>query len=174
MKKIGIFYGSDTGNTEKVAKLIHVKIGKNISKLHDISNISKKDIENFNYLIFGIPTWYYGEVQCDWDDFLPILKKINFSHKTVALFGCGDQEDYGEYFCDALGLIYKILKKNNAIIVGKWPATEYDFESSKALLNKDYFVGLVLDEDRQSEKTETRINKWIQDISSNFQLKKSK
>ncbi|AYN24766.1 flavodoxin FldA [Buchnera aphidicola] len=169
MKKIGIFFGSDTGNTEKVAKLIQKKIG-NSSILHDISNASKKDIELFDYLILGVPTWYYGEMQCDWDDFLPILKKINFLQKTVALFGCGDQEDYGEYFCDALGLIYKVLKKNNAKIIGKWPTIEYNFESSKALLNKDYFVGLALDEDRQSEKTEKRIKKWISNILPQFHL----
>ncbi|CAL4322779.1 flavodoxin FldA [Buchnera aphidicola] len=168
MKKIGIFFGSDTGNTEKVAKLIYKEIGKNNAILHDISNVSKKDIENFDYLILGIPTWYYGEIQCDWDDFLPFFKKINFLNKTVALFGCGDQEDYGEYFCDALGLIYKILKKKQAKIVGKWPTIEYNFESSKSLLNKDYFVGLVLDEDRQSEKTKDRIKTWVKEILPYF------
>lgn len=170
MKKIGIFFGSDTGNTEKAAKLIYKKIGGNISILRDISNACRKDIEVFDYLIFGIPTWYYGEIQCDWDDFLPILKKINFSHKSIALFGCGDQEDYGEYFCDALGLIYKILKKNKATIVGEWPTIEYNFESSKSLLNKDYFVGLALDEDRQPEKTENRIDIWVKKILIDFNV----
>lgn len=172
MKKIGIFFGSDTGNTEKIAKLIQKYIGNNISILHDISNSSKKDIESFEFLILGVPTWYYGEVQCDWDDFLPILKKINFSNKTVALFGCGDQEDYGEYFCDAIGIIYNILKKNKANIIGKWSTQEYNFECSKALLNKDYFLGLLLDEDRQSEKTEIRIIQWTQQILTEFNLKK--
>ncbi|AWH90489.1 flavodoxin [Buchnera aphidicola (Melanaphis sacchari)] len=168
MKKIGIFYGSDTGNTEKIAKLIHTYIGKNNSCLQDISNSTKEDIENFNYLILGIPTWYYGEVQCDWDDFFPILKKINFLNKTVALFGCGDQEDYGEYFCDALGYVYKILKKNKAKIIGEWPTKEYNFESSKALLNENYFVGLVLDEDRQANLTKKRVKKWLKNILTKF------
>ncbi|QCI17695.1 flavodoxin FldA [Buchnera aphidicola (Acyrthosiphon lactucae)] len=168
MNKIGIFFGSDTGNTEKIAKLIQKYIGNDISFLYDISNSSQKDIENFNYLILGVPTWYYGEVQCDWDDFLPHLKKINFSNKTVALFGCGDQEDYSEYFCDAVGIIYNILKKNKANIIGKWSTKEYNFEQSKALLNKEYFVGLILDEDRQAEKTEDRIKKWIKKIIPYF------
>lgn len=171
MKKIGIFFGSDTGNTEKAANLIYKEIGSNLAILHDISNVSKKDIENFDYLILGIPTWYYGEIQCDWDDFLPFLKKINFLDKTVALFGCGDQEDYGEYFCDALGIIYKILKKKKAKIVGEWPTIEYNFESSKSLLNKDYFVGLVLDEDRQPEKTKIRIKTWVEKILPYFNKK---
>ncbi|QFQ32473.1 flavodoxin FldA [Buchnera aphidicola (Aphis fabae)] len=168
MEKIGIFFGSDTGNTEKIAKIIHQKIGKHNSFLYDISNTSKKDIESFNNLIFGIPTWYYGEVQCDWDDFLPILKKINFSNKTIALFGCGDQEDYSEYFCDALSVIYKIIKKNQAKIIGKWPTKGYNFDSSKALLNQDHFIGLILDEDRQSDQTKHRIKQWIKNIISEF------
>ncbi|QFQ32128.1 flavodoxin FldA [Buchnera aphidicola] len=168
MEKIGIFFGSDTGNTEKIAKIIQKKIGKNKSILHDISSTSKKDIENFNNLIFGIPTWYYGEVQCDWDDFLPILKKVNFSKKTVALFGCGDQEDYSEYFCDALSVIYRIIKKNKAKIIGQWPTKGYNFDSSKSLLNKDYFMGLVLDEDRQSDQTKYRVKKWIEKIIFEF------
>ncbi|QCI21022.1 flavodoxin FldA [Buchnera aphidicola (Hyperomyzus lactucae)] len=168
MNKIGIFFGSDTGNTEKIAKLIQQYIGNDISFLYDISNTSKQDIENFNHLILGVPTWYYGEVQCDWDDFLPTLKKINFMNKNVALFGCGDQEDYSEYFCDAVGIIYKIIKKNKANIVGRWSTKEYCFEQSKALLNKDYFVGLILDEDRQAEKTEERIQQWLKIILPYF------
>ncbi|QCI22746.1 flavodoxin FldA [Buchnera aphidicola] len=170
MKKIGIFFGSDTGNTEKIAKLLQKYIGNNISVLYDISNTVQKDIENFNFLILGVPTWYYGEVQCDWDDFLPTLKKINFSNKTVALFGCGDQEDYSEYFCDAVGVIHDIVKKNKAKIIGKWPTKEYCFEQSKALLNQEYFFGLILDEDRQPEKTEHRIKQWVQKIIPYFNL----
>ncbi|QCI17119.1 flavodoxin FldA [Buchnera aphidicola (Aphis helianthi)] len=168
MEKIGIFFGSDTGNTEKIAKIIHKKIGVNNSVLYDISNASKKDVESFKNLIFGIPTWYYGEVQCDWDDFLPILKKINFLNKTVALFGCGDQEDYSEYFCDALSVIYKIVKNNKAQIIGQWSTKGYSFDSSKSLLNKDYFIGLILDEDRQADQTKIRIKQWIKNIISEF------
>lgn len=170
MKKIGIFFGSDTGNTEKIAKLIQHYLSEGMSILYDISQISQKEIEYFDYLIFGVPTWYYGEVQCDWDDFLPILKKINFSGKTIAFFGCGDQEDYSEYFCDAVGILYKIVKKNKANIIGKWPTKGYTFESSKALLNKDYFVGLILDEDRQEDKTKLRVKQWIKMILPYFKV----
>lgn len=91
MKKIGIFYGSDTGNTENIANIIHKKIGFNITDIYDISNSNKNNLEIYNNLILGIPTWYYGEAQCDWENFFPKLKKINFSNKTVAIFGCGDR-----------------------------------------------------------------------------------
>lgn len=45
---------------------------------------------------------------------------------------------------------------------------EYFFENSKALLNKDYFIGLILDEDRQPDKTQARISNWIKQILPYF------
>ncbi|QJC29600.1 flavodoxin FldA [Enterobacteriaceae endosymbiont of Plateumaris pusilla] len=165
MSKIGIFFGSDTGNTENVALNIRKELGTNITNIFDISKSSKQDIENFPILLFGISTWYYGEAQCDWEDFFPILKKINFKNKIVALFGCGDQEDYGDYFCDAISLIYKIVKKNKATIIGYWPTLGYNFTCTKSLKNKDYFLGLTIDEDRQSHLTSLRIKKWVKQIS---------
>lgn len=166
MKTIGIFFGSDTGNTEKVAKMIQKGLGgPKIAKIYDIAKSRKEDIESFNILLFGIPTWYYGEPQCDWDDFFPLLKKIDFTNKYVSIFGCGDQEDYSEYFCDAIGIIRNIIKKNGASIFGLWPTKGYYFESSKAISNdKKYFFGLVIDEDRQPELTSIRVKKWIKQI----------
>ncbi|MCW5197700.1 flavodoxin FldA [Buchnera aphidicola] len=164
MKKIGIFFGTDTGNTEKISKIIRKYIGKEKTILHDISKTDMKDFLKYDFLIFGVPTWYYGELQCDWDDFLPILKKINFKNKKIAIFGCGDQEDYGEYFCDGMREIYDIIISRGAKVIGKWSSKGYSFESSKALLNKEYFLGLVLDEDRQPKLTKKRIKKWLKKI----------
>lgn len=164
MKKIGIFFGSDTGNTEKIATLIFNLIGSSYSKLYDIANISKQEIERYSILIFGVPTWYYGELQCDWDDFLPILKKIKFNNKIIAIFGCGDQEDYSEYFCDAMKEVYTVVKKNGATIIGKWPSEGYSFEKSNALIDKKNFLGLVIDEDRQQKLSNGRVKKWVQQI----------
>lgn len=170
MKPIGIFFGSDTGNTEKIAKLIHKYIGLKNAQVYDISETKKSDIEFFDILIFGIPTWYYGEMQCDWDNFLPILKKINFRKKIVALFGCGDQEDYSEYFCDAIGTIYNIISKRGAKVIGTWPKKEYKFESSKALKDSNNFYGMIIDEDRQPEKSEKRVQIWIKQLYSELSL----
>jgi flavodoxin I len=120
--------------------------------------------------MFGIPTWYYGEAQCDWEEFFPVLKTINFKGKSVALFGCGDQEDYSEYFCDALGLIHSIIEPNGAKFVGKWSTKGYVFEASKGLLNQDNFLGLAIDEDRQPELTSQRIKDWISQVSEELSL----
>ncbi len=92
MASVGIFFGSDTGNTEAVAKMIQKQLGKHLVHVQDIAKSSKEDIDNFDLLLLGIPTWYYGEAQCDWDDFFPELEQIDFSTKLVAIFGCGDQK----------------------------------------------------------------------------------
>lgn len=165
MSEIGIFFGSDTGNTENIAKIIHNQIGKNIAKIFDISQCSQNDIELYDKILFGIPTWYYGEAQCDWDDFFPTLKKINFTNKKVAIFGCGDQEDYAEYFCDAMGIIKNIIQPNGANIIGHWSTEGYKFEASKGLIHPDKFIGLAIDEDRQPELTHDRIHKWVKKVS---------
>ncbi|AFA41171.1 flavodoxin 1 [Wigglesworthia glossinidia endosymbiont of Glossina morsitans morsitans (Yale colony)] len=164
MKSTGIFFGSDTGNTASIAKKIQEALSPSNSDIFDIADTAQKDIEKYDKLIFGIPTWYYGEPQCDWDDFFPILKKINFKDKMVAIFGCGDQEDYSEYFCDAMGILNEILIQNQAKMIGSHSTKGYKFEASKALINKKYFVGLALDEDRQPELTESRLFYWIETI----------
>ncbi|MGP1956804.1 MAG: flavodoxin FldA [Arsenophonus sp. NC-PE1-MAG3] len=171
MAIIGIFFGSDTGNTENIAKMIQETLGgTDIAEIHDIAKSSKEDVEAFDILLFGIPTWYYGEAQCDWDDFFPILEEINFTNKLVAIFGCGDQEDYAEYFCDAMGAVKEIIEHNGAIIVGNWSTEGYHFEASKGLVNDTNFIGLAIDEDRQPELTAERVEVWIKQISKELNL----
>ncbi|WWP01190.1 MAG: flavodoxin FldA [Candidatus Dasytiphilus stammeri] len=166
MKNFGIFFGSDTGNTEKIARMINLKLGKSMTEIYDIAKSTKQDLEKFKILLLGIPTWYYGEVQCDWDDFIPAFKKIDFNDKYVAIFGCGDQEDYSEYFCDAMGTLRDIIEPKRAHLIGRWPTVGYHFDSSKSLVNNDYFIGLAIDEDRQPELTKQRVNNWVEQICS--------
>ncbi|TKL84905.1 flavodoxin, partial [Enterococcus faecium] len=114
------------------AKMIQKELGKNLIAVHDIAKSSKEDIAAYDLLMFGIPTWYYGEAQCDWDDFFPELENIDFNNKLVAIFGCGDQEDYAEYFLDAMGTLRDIVEPKGAILVGQWPTKGYNFVASKA------------------------------------------
>ncbi len=73
----GIFFGSDTGNTENIAKMIQKQLGKDVADVHDIAKSSKEDLEAYDILLLGIPTWYYGEAQCDWDAyFFPLSKRL--------------------------------------------------------------------------------------------------
>lgn len=164
MSVIGCFFGSDTGNTEAVAKMIQKNLGKGLVDVHDIAKASKEDIDNYDFLLLGIPTWYYGEAQCDWDDFFPSLEEIDFSDKLIAIFGCGDQEDYSEYFLDAMGMIRDIVETKGGTVVGHTSTEGYDFEASKALVDDNTFVGLGIDEDRQPDLTDTRVKSWCDQL----------
>ena len=164
MASVGLFFGSDTGNTEVIAKLIKDKLSKLSVEVKDIAKSTKEDIAEYDLLLFGIPTWYYGEAQADWDDFFPELEQVDFNHKLVAIFGCGDQEDYAEYFLDAMGMVGDIVKAKGGIIVGHWPTEGYEFEASKALVDETHFIGLGIDEDRQPELTQERVDNWVAQI----------
>ncbi|GAA4498140.1 flavodoxin FldA [Pseudaeromonas paramecii] len=164
MASVGLFFGSDTGNTETVAGMIQKELGEQLVDVRDIAKSSKEEIAQFDLLILGIPTWYYGEAQADWDDFFPELEEIDFTNKLVAIFGCGDQEDYAEYFLDAMGTLRDIVEARGAIIMGNWPTEGYHFEASKALVDDQHFVGLGIDEDRQPELTEGRVKAWCKQL----------
>ncbi len=165
--KIGIFYGSDTGNTEDAANKIAAAFGEDNVELHDMSDVSASDFEQYDFMIIGTSTWYDGELQGDWEDFFDELDDIDFSGKTVALFGLGDQETYGDYFCDGVGIIYEKVVERGAKVVGEWSTDGYEFDESKA--EKDgKFVGLTLDEDNQSDESDDRIEKWVEQIKGDF------
>lgn len=170
MAVVGLFYGSDTGNTENISKMIQKQIGTELVDIRDIAKSTKEDIEAYDFLLIGIPTWYYGESQADWDDFMPTLKEIDFTGKVVGIFGCGDQEDYAEYFCDAMGTVRDVIEPNGGVIVGHWPTEGYHFEASQALVDENTFVGLCIDEDRQPELTEDRVNRWCKQIFDEMYL----
>lgn len=170
MASVGLFFGSDTGNTEHVSKMIQKELSKDLIDVKDIAKSTKEEIAEYDLLLFGIPTWYYGEAQCDWDDFFPELEEIDFNDKLVAIFGCGDQEDYAEYFLDAMGMVRDIVESKGGIIVGNWPTDSYDFEASKALVDDDHFVGLGIDEDRQPELTDQRVRQWCAQLKDEMCL----
>ena len=167
---VGLFFGSDTGNTEKVAKKIQDELGSNLVDVYDVAKASKDDLLKYDFLILGCPTWYTGELQADWENFVPTLKEVSLKDKIVAIFGCGDQEDYSEYFVDAMGTLKEIVEELGGTIVGNWPTEGYSFESYKALVDDEHFVGLAIDEDRQYELTDERIKKWCAQLREEMAL----
>ncbi|MGC2167280.1 MAG: flavodoxin, partial [Gallionella sp.] len=56
-----------------------------------------------------------------------------------------------------------------ANVVGFWPADDYDFISSKALVD-DEFVGLALDQENQRILTDARLDQWLELIAPDFGL----
>ena len=177
MAKVGIFFGTDTGNTRKVAKAIHKHLGDGVAdKPVNIQKAVVDDLLAYDVLILGSPTYGEGELPGltsgnqneSWEEFLPTLSGADFSGKTVALFGLGDQVGYAANFVDALGFLYDAFSDVGATIVGLTSTEGYEFTQSKALLD-DQFVGLVLDEDNQKELSDDRLNDWLAAISSAWQ-----
>lgn len=163
MTKIGIFYGSTTGNTQAAANEIKKQFEN--AELNDISSTSVEKMIDYDVLILGSSTWGFGDIQDDWELVLDSLGKLDFSGKKIALFGTGDQSSYDETFCDAIGILYETLQHSNVEFIGKWPTDTYEFTESKAM-KEGMFVGLALDEDNQSDLTAKRIEDWIVSIKA--------
>ena len=53
MSKIGIFYGSTTGNTEMVAQEIQKLLGEELVDLHDVESADKMSLNNYDLLLFA-------------------------------------------------------------------------------------------------------------------------
>lgn len=169
--KIGLIYGSDDGNTETIAFRIQARLGEENVDVLDVSDVTQMDFASYDKLILGIPTWDFGQIQSDWEDFWDDVKEVGFEGKTVALFGLGDQFGYGDFFLDAMGMLHDVLVENGAKIVGHWPVEGYEFDASKALIEGEgLFVGLGIDEDQQPELSASRLNKWVSQISHEFNL----
>lgn len=168
MDKIGLFYGSDTGNTEVVAGLVQKMIGEEIVDVYDIYDSKVEDIVKYDKIIFGLSTWYDGQLVSSFDDFEESFKSIDFTGKTVALFGLGDQYGYSDYFIDGVGIIGNYILEQGGKLVVKWPTDDYDFDESKADMGDGYFMGLALDEDNQDDYTEERLEKWVPMVKEAF------
>ncbi|WP_321779566.1 flavodoxin [Sulfurimonas sp.] len=167
MSKIGLFYASSTGNTEDIASLIKNKISATEVELHNVAECTDDAMEQYDFIIIGASTWGEGDLQDDWEDFLPNISKTNFSSKTVALFGLGDQEEYCDNYLDAMGTLYDEVIKQGATVVGSWSTDGYEHDESNAIRDGE-FVGLALDEDNQGELSNERVSAWIEQITPYF------
>lgn len=167
MKKTCIIYGSSTGTCQSIAEKIAGKLGIDSADIYDVSNIKADTVDGYDNLLLGSSTWGSGELQDDWYDGLETLKGANLSGKTIALFGCGDSESYGDTFCSAIGDIYEGLKDSGAKFIGQVSADGYTYEDSAAVADGK-FVGLALDDVNEDDKTDGRIDAWVEEIKGNL------
>lgn len=155
---IGIFYGSSTGVTEEISK----KVGELLkAEVMSVSEIEK--VENYDFAIFASSTWGMGDLQDDWMDALDILKTKNLKDKKIGFIGVGDQGAFSDTFTDAIGIIYEEIKDMGIKLVGETSTDGYDFSDSKAVID-DEFIGLVIDENNQSNLTDKRISEWVKSV----------
>lgn len=166
---IAVIYGSTTGNTSDAAEKLQNILGEDQVELFDVKDVGLDALGYFDNIIFAIPTWDYGEVQTDWQDVWDDIDEVDFTGKTVAFMGMGDQYGYAEWFQDAMGMLHDKVAARGATIIGQWSVEGYEFEASKALTaDKSHFVGLALDEDCQPALTDQRMEEWCQLIMPSF------
>lgn len=178
MPRIGVFYGSNTGNTRRVAKMIKKRFDDDtMAAPMNINKATADDLAAYPLLILGTPTLGDGQLpgrssDCDeesWEEAMERLDGVDLSGRTVALFGLGDQVGYPNEFVDALMEVHDFVVDRGARVVGSWPTEGYKFKHSRAVVD-GRFVGLAIDMDNQKDQTEARVEAWLKSIASDFQL----
>lgn len=169
MGSIGLFFGSSGGVTEGIAQKIAASLNSKgfVVDVIDIAKASKGEIEKYDKLILGTSTWGMGDLQDDWEAFLPELEETDFSGKTVAFFGTGDQDTYADTFLDGMGILYEKIIDTHVNLVGGWPVDGYSYTDSKAVIDGE-FVGLAIDDDNQQHLTKKRIDEWTEILTDQF------
>ncbi|MFP4486258.1 MAG: flavodoxin [Campylobacterales bacterium] len=161
----GIFYGSTTGNTASIAQGMQKRLEPAMDvHVYDVANLdSDEELKMHDLLIFGASTWGEGDLQDDWSHYLGVVSGINLDGKIVAIFGLGDQEGYSDCFVDGMKVLYDFAIQSGAQVIGFWDSDDYSFDSSEALIDGK-FVGLVIDEDNQSDLSENRLDTWCSNL----------
>ena len=164
---VGIYYATTTGKTEDVAERLHGFISsaedpKDVSDVDDLS-----EFEGLDGIICGLPTWNTGADEersgTAWDSILEDIGELDLSGKKVAIFGLGDSSTYTENYCDAMEELHGYFKKAGADMVGYVDKSSYTFEESKSVIGET-FCGLPLDEDSESDLTDSRLENWANQL----------
>jgi len=172
MKKIGIFFGTETGTTRLIAKKLQKMLGDDIaSKPLNVNRISPAEMLQYDALILGTPSYGEGEIpglsagclEPNWEEFLVNMPNPDFSGKRIAFFGLGAQERYAERFASSLHALYQLFKGFGAEVVGDWPTDGYTFQHSAAVVD-GRFVGLVIDQRTQGMHTDQRLATWLEQV----------
>jgi flavodoxin II len=165
---IGIFYGSTTCYTEMASEKIQLQLQTQLGHeidMFDIKDTALSKCQSYDIILFGISTWDFGELQEDWESTWDDIALLNLSNKIVGLFGLGDQLGYADWFQDALGMLHDQVAVLGCDLIGYWPNQGYEFIASKGLTeDKQYFVGLSLDDENQYEQSDERIGLWCKQI----------
>ncbi len=163
MATIKIFYGSTDGNTERVAGYIKDELGEGV--VINIADAQPGDFDGADLYILGSSTWEDGQLQEDWDIFFPEMDDIDFSGKTVAIFGLGDAMGYSGEFVNAMSILYEKVIERGGKVIGGWPTEGYDFEDSGSVRD-GAFVGLAIDEVNEADMTEERVKGWVEKVKT--------
>merc|ERR1719198_191293 len=144
MNALGLFYSTQTGNTEVVAGLISAATGVNAQAIDDIE---AADLAGYDGLIVGAPTWHTG------------------ADEQRSGTTWGDSAGYGDNFCDAIEELHSTFKAAGAKMLGYVDASGYQHAESKSDVDGK-FLGLPLDQDNEDDQTEGRVSDWVAQLKS--------
>lgn len=167
MSKIGLFFGSNDGDTRDVANLIANLIGKEKVEIYDVKVSKKEDLLKFDRLILAASTHGDGVLQSDFAKFLTDFSDEDFNSKIIALVGIGGQIRHPDTFCNGLKELKEKVKK--AKIIGYGLTDGFTFKHSKALENGK-FIGLCLDQKAQASMSESRIKAWLKLVEKDLKI----
>jgi flavodoxin I len=167
MKKIGIIYSYNTVKTAKIAEKIKDSFAPDDVEMVNVEDINTEIFLSFDNLILGVPTWFDGELPNYWDEFVPDLEDFDLSGKKIAIFGLGDQKNYGENFIDGVGIMSEIIENCKGTLVGFTSTVGYNFEASRAQRGNQ-FAGLAIDYENQGTKNKERVTIWVDQLRKEF------
>ncbi|MGB1110101.1 MAG: flavodoxin domain-containing protein, partial [Gammaproteobacteria bacterium] len=164
MHRIGIFFGTESGTTrlisKKIMKAMRARLGNDhVPKPLNINRAVPDEFLSHSFLVLGTPTYSDGmlpgrEAKLEdesWAEFLPKIEGQDLSGTRVALFGCGDQEEYPDHFQDGMGHLYEFFTAAGAELIGGCSTQGYSYNHSRAVID-DRFVGLAIDQHLQHLK----------------------
>jgi len=167
MKKTAIIYSFNTNKSGKIAGYIKDAFASSDVEMVNAEEITGKTFLSYDNLILGVPTWFDGELPNYWDEFVPELEDLKLKGKKIAMYGLGDQKNYGENFIDAVGLMAEILEAGGATLVGLTSVEGYSYEHSRAERNGK-FLGLAIDFENQGTKNKARVKTWVEQLKKEF------
>ena len=131
---VGIYYATTTGKTEDVADRLHNFISS-AEAPKDVSDVDDlSEFESLDGIICGIPTWNTGADE----------ERSGTAWDSIV-------EDIGELS----------LSGKKVAIFGL--VDSYTFDESKSVIGES-FCGLPLDEDSESDLTDSRLETWASQL----------
>jgi flavodoxin I len=165
MNKIAILYGSSGGNAESVARQVQ-DLFEGEADLFNVREVTLEEIKEYPYYIIGTSTTGIGDLQDDWEGFLPSFTRLDLSGKKIAIFALGDSASYSTSFAESMKVVYDEIA-DSTTIVGQVPDEGYTYDDSMAVVD-GMFVGLPIDEDNEYDLTEERLTAWVEKLKPVF------
>ena len=165
MNKIAILYGSSGGNAASIATQVQDLFdGK--ADIFNVLEVTLEEIKDYTYYVIGTSTTGIGDLQDDWEGFLPSFTRMDFTGKEAAIFALGDSASYSTSFAESMKVVYDEIH-NKVDVVGQVPDEGYTYDDSTAVVD-GIWVGLPIDEDNEYDLTQERLEKWVETLKNEF------